>query len=175
MPATKRIKPAGLASKEAFLATIDKIAELSTEKKKLEVKRDQKIQAIQDEYSEDLMDMDEELKSLLSQAEAYAEKNRDEVIPTGKQTAETELATYGFRVHPDSLVLLNKSHTWETVATALERAYGDRYVETVLTVKKDEVKANLTDAEMAAVGTRLKKTESFGVTPKLSNADTLKS
>lgn len=172
--ANKRIKPAGLASKEAFISTIDRIAELSISKRKLEAKRDQKIQLIQDEFSEDLIDIDEEMKSLLTQAEAFAEKNRSEVIPAGKQTGETELATYGFRVHPDALVLLNKSHTWDTVATALQRIYGDLYVQTELTVKKDEVKANLDDAAMAAVGTRVKKTESFGVTPKLSNAEAIK-
>ncbi len=133
----------------------------------------QRIQRVQDEYGPEIDQATLQIEQRLALCEAYATAHRDEVIPTGRQTGETELATFGFRQHPPALKTLNRKWTWEAVLDAVKRTFGaDRYVKTEEVLSKETLKASLTEEQLASVGLRLETRESFGVTPKVDGGVT---
>lgn len=171
---TKRLKAKGYSTREQFTSAINEIATLQTQLRNEEARRDKLIQRVQERYRERIDTAADAIDNRLALAEAYASEHRDEVIPAGRQTGETELAHYGFREHPPTLATLNSRWTWETVLAAVKRAFGARFVRTSEVLAKDEIKVALTDEQLAGVGLRLRTKETFGVTPKLDDAATEK-
>lgn len=171
---SKRITATGLGTRAEFEAAVNETAHLQTRLRLLEAKRDRKIQAIQEEYAKEIDPLSEEIDALVSRAQAYAETHRDELFRDGLKSAETELATYGFRVGNPTLKTLNKKWTWETVLAAVKRKFRGDYIRTTEELAKDELKSRLTDAELAEVGCRIEQRETFGITPKVDGAETEK-
>lgn len=166
-----RLKSISL-TREEFLSSIDQIAVLQTRVRLLSAKRDKHIQRVQDEYQPDISATEEELQSLLVQAERYADTHRDELFPGKEKTAETELAAYGYRLHPPALKTLNRKWTWEAVMEAVRRAFPGRFIRSQDTLQKDSLKAELSEEQLATIGLRLDQPETFGVTPKVEGGET---
>lgn len=169
-----RLKTKGFASAEQFLGAIDSIATLQTELRIHEARRDRLIQRVQERYRERIDATAAEIDHLLALAEAYADGHRAEVIPAGRQTGETALAVYGYRVHPPSLAPITKKTTWTSIVEAVKKAFPDRFVKTTEALRKDEIRAALLPEQLAMLGMRIIEKETFGVTPKLDDADTEK-
>jgi phage host-nuclease inhibitor protein Gam len=112
------------------------------------------------------------MQTLLSMADAYAQTHRDELFPGTEKTADTELASYGFRLHPPALKALNRKWSTAAILEAVKRAFGGRYVATEEKIQKDILKAELSEQQLATVGLRLEQAETFGVTPKVDEAVT---
>lgn len=166
-----RIKTKALASREEFTVAIDEIAMCQTKLRAIEARRDARIQAVQDEFGPQIEPLQLTIDAKLALTEAYALAHRDEVIPPGRQSGETQLAAYGFRQHPAALKPLNRKWTWESILEALKRRYGARFVRVEEAPAKDEIKSALGDGELADVGLRLEVRESFGVTPKVDGGE----
>lgn len=166
-----RIKSQPL-TRDEFFAAIDQIATLQTQARLLTARRDKQIQRIQDEFQPDVSDVTERIKARLALAEQYADTHRDELFPGKVKTAETELASYGYRLHPPALKLLNRKWSWDAVVEAAKRAFPGRFVRSEETLQKDSLKAELSDEELLSVGLRIDQVETFGVTPKVAGAET---
>jgi phage host-nuclease inhibitor protein Gam len=167
-----RLKANNLTTKAQFLSCVDTIAVQQTRLRMLTAKRDKHIQRIQDEYQPEIAGTEEEMQTLLVQAERYAETHREELFPGKEKTAETELASYGFRLHPPALKPLNRKWTWDAVLAAVKRSFDGRFVKTEEKLVKDSLKAELSEGQLATVGLRLEQPETFGVTPKVDGAQT---
>lgn len=148
------------------------IATLQTRIRLIEAKRDKAIQRAQAEYQDVIEQSEEQMQSLLAQADAYAQTHRDELFPGVEKTADTELASYGFRLHPPALKPLNRKWSASAILDAVKRAFAGRYIAVEEKIQKDVLKAELNEQQLAAVGLRLEQTETFGVTPKVDDAIT---
>ncbi len=165
--ATKRVKSLGFETRGEFEAALDDVAAMSVSLRKMEADRDEELQAVQEAYNDDILDVKKKIKGLVAQAEKYALSHRAELLPVGKKGGETSLALFGFRTGNPTLALLNKKWTWDEVVNALRSAKLLDYIVTKSTPDKDALKAKLTDSELAAVGCRIDQEESFWVEPKL--------
>ncbi|MDD3276975.1 MAG: host-nuclease inhibitor Gam family protein [Kiritimatiellales bacterium] len=171
--ATKRVKSLGFETRSEFDSALDDVAAMSVSLRKMEADRDEELQAVQEAYNDDILDVKEKIKGLLAQAEKYALSHRAELLPVGKKSGETSLALFGFRTGNPTLALLNKKWTWEEVINALKSMSLSEFIVTKQAADKDALKAKLTDSELAAVGCRVAQSESFWVEPKLEEAKTL--
>ncbi|MGH8017022.1 MAG: host-nuclease inhibitor Gam family protein [Opitutaceae bacterium] len=161
-----RIKASSFAHRAEFDKALDNIAMLQVKLRILEGKRDKAIQAIRDEHGPRIDEVAGELKRLVVLAEKYAETHRAEILPTGKKSAETALACFGFRIGNPRLVLLNRKWSWESVLQACKSAFGERFVRRTESVDKDALKTQLADDELAQVGCRIEQTEAFFIEAK---------
>ncbi|MBN2685085.1 MAG: host-nuclease inhibitor Gam family protein [Pontiellaceae bacterium] len=164
---TKRVKSTGLKTRNEFEAALDDVAAMTVEQRKLEAERDERIQAVQEQFNDDILDIALKVKAKLALAEKYAKAHRNEVLNEKKKSGETPLALFGFRTGNPSLVLLNKKWNWDEVTETLQETGLGKFVVTKRTPDKDAMKAKLSDEELAAVGCRIKQSESFWVEPKL--------
>jgi len=165
--ATKRVKSTAFETRSEFIQALDDVAAMSVELRKLEADRDEKIQAVQELFNDDILDVKKRVKGLAAQAEKYALSHRAELLPSGKKGGETSLALFGFRTGNPTLVLLNKKWSWETVVNALKDSAFAEFVITKCVPDKDGLKAKLTDAELATIGCRVDQDENFWIEPKL--------
>jgi phage host-nuclease inhibitor protein Gam len=165
--ATKRVKSSGFETRGEFDQALDDVASMSVDLRKLEADRDAELQAIQEAYNNDCLDVKKKIKGLVAQAEKYALSHRAELFPPGKKSGETSLALFGFRSGNPTLALLNKKWSWEEVINALKSMSLTEFIVTKEAADKDAMKARLNDAELAAVGCRVDQSESFWVEPKL--------
>lgn len=171
-----RIKAPSLKSRADFAATVDHIAELQTERRRLEAIRDARIQQVQDEFGPAIAANQEATDQLITLAEKYAETHRDEILPGKLKSSETALARYGFRLGNPTLVLLNKKWSWQAVIDACKSAgLAKRFVRTKEEADKDAIKAaNLKDEQLAGIGLRVKQEEPFYIEPKVEGGEAIK-
>ncbi len=171
--ATKRVKSTGFETRGEFDAAMDDVAAMSVELRHMEADRDEEIQATQEAYNGDVMDIKQKIKGLVAQAEKYALSHRGELFMAGLKRGQTSLAFYGFRTGLPTLVALNRKWTWGTIVEALKAQGLERFVATKEAPDKDGLKAHLNDADLAAVGCRVRQVESFWVEPKLEEGKKL--
>lgn len=164
---TKRVKSTGFETRGEFNQALDDVASMSVELRKMEADRDAELQAVQEAYNDDILDVRKKIKGLVAQAEKYALSHRAELLPPGKKGGETSLALFGFRTGNPALVLLNKKWTWEEVINALKSMSLTEFIVTKQAADKDALKARLNDVELAAIGCRIEQDEAFWVEPKL--------
>lgn len=169
---SSRLKSTTFATRSEFLAAIDQIARTQTALRTVTARRDKAIQSVQEQYQGAIEEHEAEQQRLLAAADAYAQTHRDELFTGAEKTAETELATYGFRLHPPALKPLNRKWSAASILDAVKRAFGTRYVATEEKIQKELLKADLSEEQLATVGLRLEQTETFGVTPKVDGAAT---
>ena len=105
---------------EAFHRALDHIAGRAPIRAHLVATRDTALQQIHDTHDPQIAAIDEDIKAHLEAAEAYATAYRTELLPKGIKTAETTLATWGFRTGQPVLKLLTRKHTWTTVLERLK-------------------------------------------------------
>ena len=161
-----RVKAEGFTTRDEFDQAVDRIARLEVERRKLEAARDKIIQDIQAEHNEAIQLRKQEIDALVTRAEAYAKDHRAELLPTGKQSAETPLANYGFRWGNKTLALLSNRWKWEAVIESLKKAGLVGFIRTKEEVAKDAAKDELSEPVLAQHGMRIKQAETFWVEPK---------
>ena len=164
---SKRVKSSGFETRGEFDAALDDVAAMLVEQRQLEAARDERIQAVQEEYNDSILDIALKIKAKLALAEKYAKGRRTEVLDGKKKSGETPLALFGFRTSTPSLVLLNRKWTWDQVVETLQASGLGKFEAVKRAPDKDAMKAKLSDDELAAVGCRIRQSESFWVEPKL--------
>lgn len=165
MNKTKRIKAAGLKSAAEFQTTINQIAALTVELRTREAQRDLQLQAVRDAHADGITEAADALNGLLLAAEKYADENREAVLPGKLKSADTALATYGFRLGQPTLKLLNRQHTWESVMLACKAHDMACLVRKVEEPDKDGIK-RLDPEWIAKLGCKVDQSETFFVEPK---------
>jgi len=162
----KRLKVEAFKTRSEFDAGLDDAAALQLELEELQVQRDQKVQAVLDEYNADIQSLENMIKVKVSQAEKYAKAHKIEILEDGKKSGETPLCRFGFRTGNKTLVLLNREWSWEKVVNALKGTQLAKYIVKKETVDKDGLKAKLSAESLEAIGCKIKQKEDFWVEPK---------
>ncbi len=163
----------GITCRADFEKKVDEAAELDVELRQLNAEMDEKLQAVRSQYTDRIQAKSNYRQSLLGACASYAAMHREEVLKPGLRSGETALARFGFKLGNPTLVLLSSKHKWKTVIAAI-RAKGEEWVEKYLTQpdpkpNKDAMKANLTDAQLAELGTRIEQTDAFFIEAKDNN------
>lgn len=161
-----RVKAEGFDTREAFEAAVDRIAKLEVQRRKQESNRDIQIQQVQEHHNPAIDAIKEEIDGLMAKADAYAKEHRSELLPPGRQGAETPLANFGFRWGNKTLVLLSNRWSWESVIDSLRKAGLAGFIRTKEEVAKDAAKDELSERVLAEHGMRIKQSETFWVEPK---------
>ena len=161
-----RLKAEGFETREAFEAAVDRIAKLEVQRRKQESNRDIQIQQVQEQHNPLIDAIKEEIDGLMTKAHAYAKDHRTELLPPGRQGAETPLANFGFRWGNKTLVLLSNRWSWEAVICSLRKAGLAGFIRVKEEVAKDAAKDELSEPVLASHGMRVKQSETFWVEPK---------
>lgn len=170
MPAKKKaLSLPAIQSKEQLHATIDEIARLEINIRQASAFRDADVQAVLLEHDGPIEASKERQKALTKLASTYADAHRLEVFGDKLKSAATALAKFGFREGNDTLKTLSRKWTWEKVLDNLKAL--KKYVRTVEEIDKDALhNAKLTDAELATLGLRIDKGETFFISSKAEDA-----
>ena len=169
--AAKKKAPAlpAIQSKEQLHATVDEIARLEITIRQASAIRDAAVQLVLDEHDAPIEADKERVKALTKLAATYADAHRSEVFGEKMKSSATARAKFGFREGNDTLKTLNNKWSWDKVKANL-KALG-KYLRTVEEVDKDTIhNAKLTDAELATLGLRIDKGETFYISSKAEDA-----
>lgn len=162
-----RIKAPTLKSRSEFEAIVNTLASATVDLRKLEARRDEKLQAVREDHDPAIGVLKEEIDAMALTLEKYASANRDELMPGKIKSNETALATYGFRFGNPTLKLLNRQWTWDKVVEALKNKIGlPQFIRVTEEPDKEGLRSNLSDEELAGVGCRITQSETFFVEPK---------
>lgn len=173
MPAKKKTAVPAIETVEQLHETVDEIARLEVEKRRLEAERDQAVQSIVALHDGRIEEIKKRLKALLSLSSTFAVAHKATIFGRLK-SAFSKLARFGFRDGNPSLCLLNRKHSWESVLAALKESGRTEFIRTVEEVNKEKLKdAKLSDADLAAVGLRIDQGVKFFVESKAEEASRL--
>lgn len=162
-----RIKAPSLKSRAEFESIVDTLSEATVSLRKLEARRDAKLQGVREEHEPAIGTLKDEIDAMALTLEKYASEHRDELMPGKIKSAETALATYGFRFGNPTLKLMNHSWNWDKVVAALKEKLGmPQFVKVTEEPDKEGMKLRLCDEELAYVGCRVTQSETFYVEPK---------
>jgi phage host-nuclease inhibitor protein Gam len=161
-----RVKTETFGTRGEFDQAVDQIARKEVERRRLEAQRDAQIQDVQERDNPAIDALKGEIDALATKAEAYAKENRAELLPVGRQSAETPLANFGFRWGNKTLVLLSNRWSWEGVVSSLRKAGLEGFIRVKEEVAKDAAKDELSEPVLAQHGMRIKQSETFWVEPK---------
>lgn len=166
----------GIITRDEYTATLDDIAEMTVRRDKIQAKIDKAILDAREEYAGEMERLNNLIAAKLAQAEAYASRNRDTLLPSGAKTGETAKARWGFRLGNPTLVLLSRKFTWASVVAKLSDLGMTTYLKvTAPKPDKDRLKADLDDAKLAELGLRIDQSESFWIEPKTDSAERINS
>jgi len=165
-PKNTRLKPApDITTATEFAAVLDTIAQDQLAREQALLDMESEINIVRERYEPVTRTLGDRISSAVLRAEKFATVNRESLF--GKlKSASTALTLYGFRLGQPTLKLLNKKWSWETVIAALKANDLAQFVVTKETPDKDGMKAQLSDEQLACVGTRIDQVESFFVEPK---------
>ncbi|QYM80255.1 host-nuclease inhibitor Gam family protein [Horticoccus luteus] len=166
MTKNSRLKAPSLSSRIEFDRCVDDLARTTVALRKLEARRDEKIQAVRAEWEPGVREAGARVEALTLLVEKYAEEHRDELLPGKAKSAETALAFFGFRLGQPTLKLLNRSWTWEKVVEVLDARHLLTFIRMRREPDKDALKQQLDAEQLAAVGCRVDQAETFFVEPK---------
>lgn len=169
MTAKIKTKKAGIASREDYENQVNAWAELEARRRELEAAQDAEIAAVLKKRAAELLNITNRQDELAAACGAYAAAHADELLPAGKKSAETALATWGFKKGRAALALLD-GHTWEGVLEAIKnrgRAWVNKYLTTPApALNKNAIKDGLTPEQLAAVGCCIEQSETFYIKAK---------
>lgn len=163
---TKRIKAPSIATREEFERIVNEIATHSVEIRRKEAQRDESLQRTRAVFAPGLQQLSERRQLLALAAEKYAEEHREELLPGKAKSAETSLATFGFRTGMPTLKTLAK-WTWEKVLAAITVAKREEFIRREPEVNKEALHAAHNAGErLEPLGVRVAQEESFFIEPK---------
>jgi phage host-nuclease inhibitor protein Gam len=165
-PKTNRIKAnADIATRAEFEQVLDCIATNQLARDAMVLERDAKLLAIRKQYDDEIGAYEEAIKSGALRAEKFATIHREELFGKTK-SAETGLTVFGFRLGNPTLKLLNKKWNWDQVLERIKALGLTSLIVTKEAPDKDAIKAQLDDATLASIGTRIDQSETFFIEPK---------
>jgi len=153
-----------------FEKNIDLIAQFQLDIDRLTVERDEAKEAILRKYNTQISSLNSEIKALQTEAQTYAKLNWSRLAPSpNAKTAETPLASYGFRTGQPTPKALTKKKE----ADLAEQLYNDGlkdYVNVKFKLNKTAiVKALRAGVEAITKLFKLNQAERFYVEAKASN------
>lgn len=161
-----KTKPDTLENADAFRENINDIAKLQVKMREIQVRRDKSIQRIQDKCDPLIKEAENEIQRLLKQAERYADSNRTDIFERDLRTAETELASFGFRFGTPKLKQL-KGWSVEKIVDAIKaKGWAKRFLKTSPTIRKTEIKNQLDAEQLSSIGYEKVSEECFWVEAK---------
>lgn len=166
MTKKSRLKAPSLSSRIEFDRCIDDLARTTVALRRLEARRDEKIQAVRAEWEPSVREATARVESLTLLVEKYAEEHRSELLPGKIKSGETALAIFGFRLGQPTLKLLGRSWNWEKVMDALSARGLTTFIRTKREPDKEGMKQHLTAEQLATVGCHVDQAETFFVEPK---------
>lgn len=166
-----RIKAPTLKSRSEFEAIVNTLSSATVDLRKLEAKRDAKLQVVREEHEPAIGALKDEIDAMALTLEKYASENRDDLMPGKVKSGETALATYGFRFGNPTLKLLSKSWSWEKVVKELKARLLTGYIRTTEEPDKEALRQRLNPEQLAGVGCRVTQSETFYVEPKDQASD----
>lgn len=164
---TTRIKPTDLTfrSRDDFERDgIDQIAAHTVTLRYLETERDRRIQAVRDVFADDIAQISHGRTALVMRAERYALAHRDELLPARRQSTETALARWGFRIGQPTLKTLARV-TWKKVLAQIKATGRAELVRTKEDIDKEALR-KLDPATLSSLGVRVDQVETFYIEPK---------
>lgn len=167
-----RIKAPSLRSKSEFIELADELARKTLALKKLELRRDAKIQAIQTESEAEIRELTDDIKVGTLLCEKYAESHGGELFSGELKTAESGCSTFGYRMGNPTLERLRR-WTWDEVIKALHEQGLSQFVIKTEKVDKNGMKAHLSDEQLRSVGTQVTQTDEFFIKPKAESLETI--
>lgn len=148
MSKTTRVKPQTYATREEFLAAVDRAADLDVMIRYINARRDKAVLRVTEKFAEKAAPHVAELKAIMALAEKYAEENREELLPkkAKRKSLDTKVATFGFAEGKRSVKLLHGIKE-EGAVESLHTARLDRFVRTKEEVARDAILIECKDDE----------------------------
>lgn len=192
---TSRIKAIGLASREEFTATVNRIADLQAQANVITTRRDAILQRIKAKFDERLKPLVGELKAKVQLASAYGIAHRTDLLPKDRKSVDLAQATYGFRTGNRTVEFLDETFDEAKVIELLKAKSLEEYVEEVEVMLRAKILADCEDdlhlhtlafgdgdaitipAEkipLADVGLKIVQKETFYIAPKVETGTTVK-
>jgi phage host-nuclease inhibitor protein Gam len=164
---SNRLKAPSISTRAQFDGCVDDLARTLVVLRKLEARRDEKLQAIRAEWEPSVREAGARVEALTLLVEKYAEEHREELLPGKVKSGETSLAVFGFRLGNPTLKLLNKQCSWEGVVLACKALKLFDFIRKFEEPDKDKIKtANLEPETLKALGVKIAQSEAFYVEPK---------
>lgn len=172
MKKTRIKKPVTDATTIDIELVIGQIAGLKNSERKLTAAMDQRIQAIRDDYADDLAHVADNLAVLIARAQAWAEANPDKFAK--RKSLELTHGTVGFRTGTPKLALLNKKWNWKTALNAVCNLLPN-FIRQVPEIDKEALIAQRDEESiryaLPRCGLKVTQDESFFVEPNLTPLD----
>lgn len=163
-----KLKAQKLTSTIQFTATLDEIAALTLDIDARVAALNKRLSEIEVPEKAVIEELKEQLNAKLVVAEAFAESNADELLPTDRKSAETAKALWGFRQTPPSLKQMGRAWTQARSIEALQTAGAVEMLRTKTELDKDAIKATWANdpASLSRFGFVLEQRDEFWVEPK---------
>lgn len=167
---SSRLKAPSLTTRLEFERCVDDLTRTTVAIRNLEARRDEEIQRVRVEWQRSIAEAEARVKTLTLIAEKFATEHRDELFPGKEKSAQTTLATYGFRLGNQQLKTLSRV-TWEKVLAELDRRRFRRWIRVKKEVAKDAMlaaakRSTRTLAVLLELGVKVVQEETFFVEPK---------
>lgn len=181
---SKRIKAPFLSSRAEFDDTVNRCVEIRTKLDLVEARKARAQQRINALFGAKSEPLETELKQLVTQAEKYADANREALLPTKAKSATTALGIFGYRTGNPTTKTVSKKWTWDTVVEALRANKLTAYIvptfapakSKILSDHKDNILVNDDGKEiaLASVGVVIDQSEVFYIEPKTEGTTSIK-
>lgn len=163
---SKRTKTEVIISRSIFEQKIDTIASLQVASQALAAERDSRVEAILQHYNTQIKGHETEIKAEQRACQAYAQLNWSQLAPDGLRSAETPLATYGFRTGMPTITK-TVDRTEEALAAELYAQGQTSFVNTKHTLDKPAIlKALQAGSDWLSKLFTVTQGETFYVAPK---------
>lgn len=156
-----------LKSVEELEKCVSAIADLTTQKMRIEAAMNAELQAIRDMYQRDLVEVSDDIEAEVKLAKDWAQHNPQAFAD--KKSVDCLNGTIGYRTGMPAVRFL-KGWTEERVIEALQlSAEGAKYIRMVPAI--DKVAVIKDQDHVAEFGMKVTQTESFFVNPKIETKE----
>lgn len=166
---TKKVVVTGITTEQAELA-FSEFAKADSKIQGIQATMEQKINAIRDEYADELAALQETKNSNFEIMQVFATENR-EAIFSKRKSYESAYGVFGFRTGNPKLKNI-KGFTWASVLTMVKEFLPD-YIRTSEELAKDKLLADRDNEEVSVLfpkcGLTIVQDETFYVEPKKEN------
>jgi len=164
-----------IQSGDEFAHEVDTIARLEVGLAKTLASQDKWLQKVRERYAKIIDKIKNERDTKLRNVLCYATINRAELTKKGRKSAETALATWGWRTAPPSLLIV-KGRNWADVSNdmqAMDSPYSDMFIFGAPKPDKNRIKNEMPSDVLSALGLKVEPKEDFFVIPKDSTIEEL--
>jgi len=168
-------KTTSIQSDDEFAREVDTIAGIEVGLATLLAKQDKTLQRVRERYAKAVNKMKNEQARRMGNVLCYATINRETLLGKGRKSAETALATWGWRTAPPALSLV-KGRNWADVTAALRALgapYSDMFLPYVPAPDKKRIKDEIASDLLAGLGLRNESKEGFYISAKDSSIEEL--